>query len=297
MLPHCPYCDPKAQVSADSRKIVRFGRFYRRSDSRSIQRFRCLTCSKGFSQATFSECYLQNKRQVNFSLRMLLVSGVSQRRAAKILNISRVTVVRKFCFLGILAKLELEAWNSTKRKAAVVEFDDLETFEHTKCKPLSVTLMVESQSRRILDFEVAKMPANGLLASISRKKYGRRKDERPRARKMLFERVQELISEGALIKSDQSPHYPADVRKYFSKSAHQTFKSRRGAVTGQGELKKIGFDPLFSINHSYAMLRANINRLFRRTWCTTKKPERLALHIALYSVYHNQTLKSKTHVV
>ena len=58
-------------------------------------------------------------------------------------------------------------------------------------------------------------------------------------------------------------------------------------------LKKIRFDPLFSLNHTCAMLRANLNRLFRRTWCTTKKPERLALHIAMYVVFHNETLLNK----
>ena len=61
-------------------------------------------------------------------------------------------------------------------------------------------------------------------------------------------------------------------------------------MVGQGELKKIGKDPLFSLNHTAAMLRANINRLFRRTWRTTKKPERLADHIALYVWYHNSEL-------
>ena len=38
------------------------------------------------------------------------------------------------------------------------------------------------------------------------------------------------------------------------------------------------------------MMRANINRLFRKTWCTTKKPERLIDHIELYVQYHNEVL-------
>jgi hypothetical protein len=289
---HCPNCDPKRKLPPEMRRIVRFGRYYRRSDARSIQRFRCLGCLKGFSHATFNCCYRQNKRQLNFSLRMLLVSGVSQRRASVILNLSRTTVVRKFCFLGLLAHSELLSQNK-KSKAKIVEFDDLETFEHTKCKPLSVTLVVEGGTRRILGFEVSRMPAKGLLASLARKKYGRRKDERGAARKNLFQRVSPFIEKGALIKSDENPHYSRDVKTYFPQSKHQVFKGRRGAITGQGELKKIGFDPLFSLNHSCAMLRANINRLFRRTWCTTKKPERLAAHIALYAAYHNEMIRLK----
>ncbi|MFK7856606.1 MAG: hypothetical protein AB8B79_20995, partial [Granulosicoccus sp.] len=39
---------------------------------------------------------------------------------------------------------------------------------------------------------------------------------------------------------------------------------------------------LFSVNHSFANIRAKVNRLNRRTWCTTKLPERLADHIDIY---------------
>jgi hypothetical protein len=38
------------------------------------------------------------------------------------------------------------------------------------------------------------------------------------------------------------------------------------------------------------MLRANISRLFRKTWNTTKNVDRLADHVALYAVYHNENL-------
>ena len=61
-------------------------------------------------------------------------------------------------------------------------------------------------------------------------------------------------------------------------------------MTGQGELKKLRFDPLFSLNHTCAMLRANINRLFRRTWCTTKKAACLKRHVAVYVRFHNTVL-------
>jgi hypothetical protein len=30
--------------------------------------------------------------------------------------------------------------------------------------------------------------------------------------------------------------------------------------------------------------------LFRKTWCTTKKPERLLLHFWIYTLFHNMKL-------
>ena len=208
-------------------------------------------------------------------------------------TLNRKTIVRKFHFFGSLALKYLDFQNTQHPKASIVEFDDLETFEHSKCKPLSVPMFVEHKTRRVLGFEVAQMPSKGLLAKISRKKYGFRADKRPQAYRALFKNVKAYIAETALIKSDQNPSYPFYVKKHFPKAKHIAYKSRNSSLGGQGELKKIGFDPLFSINHSYAKLRADINRLFRKTWCTTKKPECLKKHIAMMVVYHNEHLEKK----
>jgi hypothetical protein len=41
------------------------------------------------------------------------------------------------------------------------------------------------------------------------------------------------------------------------------------------------------------MARDNLKRLTRRTWCTTKKPERLQGQLSLYAMYHNEFLIKK----
>ncbi|MEK6773401.1 MAG: transposase [Bdellovibrionota bacterium] len=292
MIIKCIHCENENITSENSLNIVRIGKYYRTSDSTSVQRYQCKKCLKSFSTATLQPCYSQKKRHKNEMLRRLLCSGVSQRRAARLLSLARKTVVRKFIFLGIQAQEILRASNLSLPSCDTIEFDDMETFEHSKCKPLSITLAVEFKTRRILGFEVSQMPAKSILARIAVKKYGPRKDLRFFGRRKLFKDIKTLIHHNALIKSDQNPHYPKDVMRHFPKASHETFKGRRGCIVGQGELKKIGFDPLFSLNHTCAMFRANVNRLFRRTWCTSKKPERLSYHLAIYAVYHNQNLKT-----
>ena len=79
--------------------------------------------------------------------------------------------------------------------------------------------------------------------------------------------------------TDGHKHYASLIKHYFPNATHEVFPSVRGAVVGQGELKKTHFDPLFTINHFLATMRAQINRLVRRTWCTTKLPDRLSDHI------------------
>jgi hypothetical protein len=82
------------------------------------------------------------------------------------------------------------------------------------------------------------------------------------------------------------------VREFFPDADYKQYKGEKAMIAGLGELKKNGRDPLFAINHTCAMLRANINRLFRRTWCTTKKPKRLEDHLAIYIAFHNSVLLS-----
>src|SRR5690606_33830676 len=125
---------------------------------------------------------------------------------------------------------------------------------HTKCKPLSIALAVEEGTERILSVHSAKMPAKGPLAEISRRKYGYRKDRRPVALRRMFNDLK-VASRPEYFKSDMNPRYPSVVRKHFPHVPHIVFKGRRGCVVGQGELKRGGFDPLFSLNHTAASVR------------------------------------------
>jgi hypothetical protein len=77
------------------------------------------------------------------------------------------------------------------------------------------------------------------------------------------------------------------------KAVHVTVPSRRACVVGQGELKKGGFDPMFSFNHTAAMIRANANRMNRKTWCTSKKIEGLRRHLAMYRFWHNEVIMAR----
>lgn len=293
MLPHCPDCCKPAFDSSGFQTVVRFGSFFRRSDSKRIQRFRCLLCKKGFSKATLHPCYRQKKRHKNHKVLLLLAAGMSEREIARVENLNRKTVARKLRFLGPVALEKVHLENAFAPKCSEIEFDDMETFEHTKMKPLSITLGVEFKTRRVLGFQVSQMPAKGLLAKKAFKKYGYREDQRPFARKRFFEELKPLVQSNAIIRSDSNPHYLEDVRRFFPNAKHDTVIGKRGAVTGQGELKKIKFDPLFSLNHTCAMFRAHIGRLIRKTWNTTKKRENLAHHLAIYSFVHNRRLQAE----
>ena len=212
------------------------------------------------------------------------------RRISLIFGINRKTVKKKVHFLANQSRSKQQDWLGSRELFHCVQFDDLETFEHTKCKPVTITIFVDSRKRKILGHKVARIGAKGKLAAISRKKYGKRKNESFQKREELFKELKPFIHPNALIQSDMNVHYLKPIKKHFSNAQHRVFKGKRGCVTGQGEMKKGGFDPLFSLNQSFAMIRDNLKRLARRSWCTTKKLDALDDHLALYTDFHNNVL-------
>lgn len=174
-----------------------------------------------------------------------------------------------------------------------IQIDDLITKENSKLKPLSVSVAVDEDRRTILALEVSQIPAFGHLAKIAVKKYGLRKDEHSEGLTRLFKKLSPILSPEVVIKSDEHQRYPSFVSAYLPRARHLTYKSERACVAGQGELKKVRFDPLFMVNHTCALLRANINRLVRKTWCTTKDPQRLKDHLDIFMFFYNQILLKK----
>ncbi|EQC44295.1 hypothetical protein [Bacteriovorax sp. Seq25_V] len=287
MIYNCPISTCKS--STKNGYVSKDGFYFRRDDSRKIQRFVCKTCGKKFSRATFSPEKNQKKRRINDKIFCLLSSLTSMRRTAFILNINYKTVQRKMEYLSLKSqRMQKRYLKSLERKQVLaMQFDDLITFEHTKMKPLSVSVAVDKKTRMILGAKVSRIPASGPLAEKSRSKYGYRRSKHREGLNILFKSISKSVAESALIESDEHKFYPKVVRRYFPISDYRTYKSIRSSHGGQGELKKTKFDPIRTINHTHAMLRGNINRLVRKTWCTTKKADMLQKHIDIYIAFHN----------
>jgi transposase-like protein len=273
----CPHCH-------NDSKVIKKGYFTTLS-RKKVQRFLCHGCGKTFSTQTTDTTYRERKPQVNDTLFNFLCSGISQRRCCRLLGIHQVTVARKIKRLGKHARKRM-----LPQDVETVVFDEMETFEHTKCKPLSIVVAVDEKTRRVISVKVASMPAKGHLAAISRRKYGPRKDDRRKALTAVLSRIKSNYPNLEALKSDECPRYPLLTKRFFPKIPHQTYKGRRGCVVGQGELKRGGHDPLFPLNHTCAMIRDNIKRLSRRTWCTTKKPDVLQDLLDMYASYHNRII-------
>jgi len=258
----CPLCG--------GANFKRNGTFLRKDDGRRIQRYYCKSCCRSFSRAGYSVFYRQRHRRLNQSIRQKLVRSGTLRGIAFTLGIDKDTVSRHMVAMARYARARHDANRKNWPLANTVQLDDLHTTEHIR---------------------VSKIPSSGLLAKKSRAKYGPRPDESIAARDALMTELAPFICPEVEFVSDMHHDYPPLIRRHFPYATHTTSKSSRSAVVGQGELKKIGHDPLFCINHQFAMLRAHISRLVRRTWNTTKKLARLEDHLILFVDYYNEFLR------
>lgn len=280
----CPHCQNELTV-------VKRGTYIRPSDKKKVQRFHCKNCQKSFSSQTTSYDYCHKKRHINQMVFRLLSNGTSERAAATILGVDKKTISRRVAPFGKCAKKHLENMRIDLKNVEEIVFDEMESFQHTKLKPLTIPLAVEKHTRRILAFDVGEIAAKGPLASLSVKKYGKRKCQRRELLEVMFSKLSQVAAPTCSFFSDESTHYPKVLKRHFIYATHKTFKGRAAAVVGQGEMKRVGFDPLFDLNHTAAMIRDNIKRMARRTWCTTKRTDRLSDFIAIYALYHNQKIE------
>ncbi len=276
----CPKC--KSDES-----VIKRGFYRRPSDQKKVQRYRCKSCKISFSEQTFAIDYRQQKRWFNQSCFLTLCSGVSQRRTAYIFHVVPRTIARRVKKFGEICEENLAKYRKKREKVNEVQLDELESFIHTKLKPVTIPIAVEKKTRKVLAVSIGNIGAKGYLKKISLQKYGRRPSERMSALKGLVRDLQTCVAAKARIGSDKCPIYPKLIRESFPDASHYTCKGSRGAIVGLGELKKTVFDPIFTLNHTYAMFRDNLKTLSRRTWATAKRKDRLLHLLNIYAWFHN----------
>src|SRR4051812_8091274 len=94
----CPYCKSK-DLSRKGYYFVQFLRSERR-------RYICKDCGRTFSKQTFKPTYRQQKPYLNDQIFELSMSGVTQRRSARLLKCSKNTIERKLLWLSKYKKDE-----------------------------------------------------------------------------------------------------------------------------------------------------------------------------------------------
>ncbi len=203
---------------------------------------------------------------------------------AIVLGVNRKTIVRKFLYLAARAREAHGNWLALQSPSPAVQFDEMETFEHTRLKPVSLALAVDARTGNILSFAVEPMGYKGRLAHIARRKYGPRKDLSARGIARVLSDLDQVSSKSLVLTTDDSPRYPKLIRGLLPEAFHRSVRRVPSVVAKR---RRNLNDPLFALNITAAKLRNDLSRLGRKTWVTTKKLERLDAHLALYLAWNN----------
>ncbi len=204
---------------------------------------------------------------------------------AVVLGVNRKTIVRKFLFVAAWARSEHERRIARGEiKTSYAQFDEMETFEHTRLKPISVALGVRAKTGQIVDIRVAQLGYKGPLAELARRKYGPREDLSHLAVNEVLSQIGVCSTSELRLVTDASTRYPRRIRACVPHAVHVAAKVIVPEVKPDRRNYK---DPLFTLNYTAAKIRNDLSRMSRKTWVTTKKIDRLQAHLDLYIAWNN----------
>lgn len=284
----CPWRSCARHADPSPGFFVRYGSYRSRVSPFRIPRFRCRTCGRTFSYQTFQLEYRLRKTRFDEVLLRDFASGVSLRQSARTLGLSLSTVEARFVLFGRHCLDAQENVLAEWRPKGNFQFDEIETFEHHRTlKPLTVGLLVSGDSGFLVETAVGRLRSRAGASEKSRKRrevFEAREGRRPNESRAVVRACLGRLGEGGPwdLVTDKKPLYGRVVGEILREDpalgVHWT-------VSGRGS--KGPTSPLFWVNHTAAKVRYGMARLIRRSWCASKKRERLRMHLAIYWMWHN----------
>jgi transposase-like protein len=270
------------------------GSYHRKCDGRTVPRFLCLVCMRGFSRQTFRANYRHRLPTLNYQLIRLLYSKVTRRQAARVLGVNRKTVERRYRRLARVGRdfhvAALDRCRAHGGIRGVFQLDELETFEHNRrIKPVTLAVLMEKSTYFVLGADAGTLPARGKLSPA----YQRRKQEieavegkrRSQSRKVVrksLERLAFYLHPWAPmhLQSDRKRTYPVELQRAAGgrRVRHETIS---------GRARRNYSNLIFPVNHTLALMRDGLSCLVRRSWAASKKRSGLQRHCWIWMAWRN----------
>jgi transposase-like protein len=288
----CP-CSSAQCESSSGFQYQRRGRYTRVCDGRSVQRFQCNRCKRTFSTQTFRVDRGLHKPHLDDAIFRDLVSKVTQRQIARNRGCNRKSVARRNQVFGKHCRSFHERALRARRSASAWPgrflLDELETYEQNRrLKPITVPLLVHKQSHFIVHVAVGTLPARKPLSEANQRKLDALEKEEGKRRSQSREKVSECFEMLKHICPRESIVTVATDEKHAYRSLlKRSFGARVVHETTHSTEPRSYKNPLFVVNHTFAMLRDGLSRLVRRNWAASKEREKLKWHLWLYSAWRN----------
>lgn len=286
--PRCPDTRCQAHAHPFDGFFVKLGFYRPLGRAHAVPRFRCRVCRKGFSRQTFRADYRQKKPHLNAACLRLFVACVGQRQTARVLQVARRTIERRFRWLARHA----EGFHRNRLHGAVLagpfQLDELESFERNRYQPVTAPVLIDRRTFFLVATAVGPLRRKGRMTPHQKRErerhealHGRRPSHSARAVRQVFARLGFVLDAHRpfLLETDQKPLYGQLGRRLFGA---RLVWSPHSAST-----RRDRSNPLFPINHTNARLRHFLSRLRRRTWCVSKTMRDLQRHLGIASLWVN----------
>ena len=284
----CPNTSCLHHQAPEAGFCTKNGRYHPACRSLPVPRFRCRSCRKSFSAQTFRVDYRDKLPHHNRLVLELLVGGMSIRQTSRTLGIHNATVQRKAqkfarCLQDLHQNLMCEL---PDRRTYLL--DEEESYEQKSIRTVTLPILIEEESWFVVATDVEPIRRLAPKGTLRRRrqdreeaKYGKRPD---RSR----EAVTAVLTTLAKVTAGKRVGLTTDLKSSYATIAKKVFAERLVShIRVSSRLPRNQCNPLFPINTTNAMTRDHMARLRRRTWCASKKRERLKSHLILFTAYRN----------
>ena len=247
-----------------------------KKENKKIRQYQCKSCKARFSVNSMKDTKWQKKPKLNNKIMTLYCEGNTLRGIARILEINYNTVVEKWRFMAGKAKIKhLTTLKHCEIITKYIQFDQMETYEHTKKKPLGIALSIRPKTGQILSAQVCRIPIRALTVSKTESVlYNKKTNRREAFYKMLSDTKHCLDKGYSVLSCDGEPQAVSIAKLMCPDSLIETHVN--------------DYAGMWRLNHTCAKLRHHISRLKRKTWATTKSKDYLQMHLDLFIAYQNK---------
>ena len=284
----CPYFDCRGPAN-----YHRKGFYGRKCDGDRVQRFKCLSCGRWFSEQTFKVNYRLKRPELDVPIFQDLICKVTQRQSARTLGCKRAAVALRLRLFSVHCRTfhrqQLDLALAKGPLHGRFQLDELETFEHNRrLAPVTAPALIDAHSYFIVHTATGDLPARKPLSELNQEKLamrerarGKRYSESCFAVKRCWGKLDRLTASRPVISvtTDRKTAYASSLRKRFGGRLQHTRVSAK---------EPRGYNnPLFPVNHTFAMFRDGMSRLVRRNWATTKITRELRHHLWTWMTWRN----------
>lgn len=291
--PFCP--NPKCRHHREPMgwRYVLDGTHARKNPPLIVQRFKCLTCRRGFSTQTHALGYWCRRQDTFEPVFRALASCSGLRQIARQLSLTRVAVTCRVERLGRHCLLLNEMLRPKAPPTEPLVLDGFETFEYSQYAPMHLNLLVGARSLLVYAFTESELRRKGRMTTAQKSRRAALEDRHGRPDpKAIQAGVAALLRlalprDGAVeLHSDEHPAYPRALALVEGRTRiqHRTTPSTALRTTR---------NPLFAVNLTDLLLRHCGANHKRETIAFSKRRQAVVDRASIFVTWRN-LIKSRS---